>query len=396
MAETPIRPIRVASRKAAANEDVLIREAILGEANWGQYGHDALTNAAGGALAGGIAGAGIFSPEGAAIGAAGGAAFGIGSDMVKDAWYNTRSDVDKASWQAGDCQDRVEKLAGFLNKANPTLGQALTALGAQFKQFIDAYVQKKPGIDISKNMFSPTYVQPQQPAAPAPQAQYPQQAQQYAAPQAQYEQPQSVPYGHVASRSPKFVRLAQTPPNTQMPDAVQNLGASGAQMAVGAGAQNLVETGLKSAIGYAAEHPQSLLKGFGFNMIGTMGTDMALGGLERLTKGDRQMITEQVGDIQKVLTVVNGLSKNDPAVVGASEKMRDTLQEVVQMSQQADAQAAQPQPAQPQQQAPEQPQSAQPQQAQAPPTDAGQDAQPAAYQNGFIGAKSNMKSRRIG
>jgi len=151
-----IQPVRSATMQEIRE---MTREAgTMGEFNLGEYGHDVLTDAAAGAAGGAIA----TLPAGGA-GAVPGAIIGGLSGLVghglKDLWYATRSNEDKASWQAGDIQERLNTIAGIMDKHNPTLAKYLTGIGTEIKQYVDENIQKKessPSTDASNDVSEPT------------------------------------------------------------------------------------------------------------------------------------------------------------------------------------------------------------------------------------------------
>lgn len=126
--------------KMSPEEHKLIREAIRGEFEGGKYlrdiGTQALSGAAGGAMMGGA--------PGALAGAAGGAAWGLGSNAAADIWYQTRSNEEKAAWQAADIQAKLQQmgslLAGKIDDAQ--IKNIFDKLGMQYKNFIDVNVAK--------------------------------------------------------------------------------------------------------------------------------------------------------------------------------------------------------------------------------------------------------------
>ena len=141
---------------SSQREIEMMREAIRGEFEPGKYVRDIGVGAAAGAAGGAIAG-GVGALPGAAIGAA----WGLGSNAASDIWYQTRSDEDKASWQAGDLQERLEKMGGLLTgkTQSPEIGERLNQLGTQYKNYIDVIVQKTDNEEQKKiyeqNMFNP-------------------------------------------------------------------------------------------------------------------------------------------------------------------------------------------------------------------------------------------------
>lgn len=146
---------------SSQREIEMMREAIRGEFEPGKYVRDMGTGALSGAAGGAIAGGGIGSVPAAAVGAIGGAAWGLGSNAASDIWYQTRSDEDKASWQAGDLQEHLEKMGGLLTgkTQSPEIGAHLNQLGTQYKNYIDVIVQKTNNEEQKKmyeqNMFNP-------------------------------------------------------------------------------------------------------------------------------------------------------------------------------------------------------------------------------------------------
>lgn len=146
---------------SSQKEIEMMREAIRGDFEMGKYIRDMGTGALSGAAGGAVMGGGVGSVPAAAVGAISGAAWGLGSNATSDIWYQTRSDEDKASWQAGDLQERLEKMGGFLaNKTqSPEIGAELNKIGIQYKNYIDVVVQKSDNTDQKKmyeqNMFNP-------------------------------------------------------------------------------------------------------------------------------------------------------------------------------------------------------------------------------------------------
>lgn len=140
---------------SSQREIEMMREAIRGEFEPGKYVRDIGVGAAAGAAAG--AAGGVSALPGAAIGAA----WGLGSNAASDIWYQTRSDEDKASWQAGDLQEHLEKMGGLLTgkTQSPQIGERLNQLGMQYKNYIDVIVQKTDNEEQKKiyeqNMFNP-------------------------------------------------------------------------------------------------------------------------------------------------------------------------------------------------------------------------------------------------
>jgi hypothetical protein len=129
--------------------DFLYKEAIRGEMDWGGYGRTALEGGAGGAIGGALFG-GVGAVPGAAIGAAGNVAI----KGITDIWYNTRSNQDKASWQAGDLEERLNKLADLIQGQDSTLASVLKTLGNQYKEFVDGHIQGRKSENFQSNRFN--------------------------------------------------------------------------------------------------------------------------------------------------------------------------------------------------------------------------------------------------
>jgi hypothetical protein len=142
-------------------DKAMLREAIRGEFEGGKYLRDMGTGAAAGAATGAIAGAGVGSLPGAAVGAISGAAFGAGSNAVSDIAYQMYGNEGKAAWQAGDIQEKLEKMGGLIaGKIQfPEIGQLMNTLGTQYKNYIDVSVNKVDKEDQKKlyqqNIFNP-------------------------------------------------------------------------------------------------------------------------------------------------------------------------------------------------------------------------------------------------
>lgn len=146
---------------ASPEDREMMREAIRGEFEPGKYLRDMGTGAAAGAAGGAIAGGGVGSLPGAAVGAIGGAVFGLGSNAVSDIAYQMYGDEGKAAWQAGDIEDHLNKMGGWISgkTQDPTIGQFLSSLGASYKNYIDVSVNKAKSEDHMKgfkeNIFNP-------------------------------------------------------------------------------------------------------------------------------------------------------------------------------------------------------------------------------------------------
>ena len=297
--------------------DILYREAIRGEMDWGGYGRTALEGAAGGAVGGALFG-GVGAAPGAAIGAAGNVAI----KGITDLWYSTRSDEDKAAWQAGDLEEKLGKLAGLLQGQDPTLASMLTALGNQYKEFIDGHVQGRKSETFQQNRFNLT-------PEDMTQRFYEERAQLTG-----LRQPQ-------AAASSRFLRTATAPPSSQNyfstgPGGTAStpsqgygnnpaaaLGQFGTDMLTGVTGGNLGEYGVKKTV---ERLNPSLLKGvgslksMGVGLVGELGAGMILDGLESL-QGAQKLFENHAADVEKIITEVNRLTNNDPQVVAAGNQV---------------------------------------------------------------------------
>lgn len=157
-----IHPNTIYNSTSLSTQDKdMLREAVRGEFDGYKYLRDVGIGAAAGAAGGAVAGGGIGSLPAAAVGAIGGAAFGLGSNAVADIAYNVYDDEGKASWQASDMQERLEKLGGMLagKTKTPSIGQLLSGLGTQYKNFIDISLNKNVNEEQKKiyeqNLFNP-------------------------------------------------------------------------------------------------------------------------------------------------------------------------------------------------------------------------------------------------
>lgn len=117
--------------------------AIVGEANFGQYGRGALEGAAGG-LAGGAVGVGI------------GAASGAGYEIGKDIWHNTRSNQYKAAAYTNQLIEKVSSMAAQLNKFNPQAAALLTKYADDLNNYVKQNIYKGGGTALEKGISSIT------------------------------------------------------------------------------------------------------------------------------------------------------------------------------------------------------------------------------------------------
>ena len=153
-----------------------IREALRGDANWGDYLHNGLVGAGAGAAGGAaigaiggsvvpVAGTAVGAGAGALTGAIEGGIMGSAGAAVEDLWYNyAKSDEQKASWQAGDVEEALSHLGQmFLKSVDPKQGQssipmqmaqALVYYGQQYKQLVDGIMVPNSDTNLTSNAFN--------------------------------------------------------------------------------------------------------------------------------------------------------------------------------------------------------------------------------------------------
>lgn len=117
--------------------------AIVGEANFGQYGRAALEGAAGGVVGGGV-GMGI------------GAATGAGYEIGKDIWHNTRSNQYKAAAYTNQLIEKVSSMAAQLNKVNPQAAAMLSKYATDLDNYVKQNVYKGGGTALEKGISAIT------------------------------------------------------------------------------------------------------------------------------------------------------------------------------------------------------------------------------------------------
>lgn len=117
--------------------------AIVGEANFGQYGRGAIEGAAGG-LVGGAVGAGV------------GAATGAGYEIGKDIWHNTRSNQYKAAAYTNQLVEKVTSMAAQLNKVNPQAAALLSKYANDLNNYVKQKIYKGGGTALERGINSIT------------------------------------------------------------------------------------------------------------------------------------------------------------------------------------------------------------------------------------------------
>ena len=294
-----------------ANDD-MARLAIRGEMNWGQYLRDTGVGAASGAATGAFIGG-----VGAIPGAIGGAAFGLGSNLVTDIAYQMYGNDGKAAWQAGDLQERIEKMGDWLASKNKDAGNSLKMFGAQYKNYIDVAIRKKDDDESQKtykeNMFNPN-------------------TQKYK---------DYVKFLTTAqTKNNKFVRVAQDNGTTGL------VGGVGSSMVADMAMKNTLPPA-QQGITKSLLNPKNLMqgaKGLGAGMAVDFGLNWALDAIDRKITGDEAaMFRRELEDVRKIITEINRLTENDPNVVYAGNMLWTALDRANRLVFQAAEQQAQQQ-----------------------------------------------------
>jgi hypothetical protein len=143
-------------QKRATYNNKNTRLANIGEFNTGQYARDALIGAGTGAMAG-LAAGGVGAAPGAIIGAVGG---GLGSAAF-DIAYQFKNNYQKASWQAGEMEEKIKTLYDQIEKLNPQLATMLRKIAKDIKNEIEVRFEKKSGASY-KNEYDQATQQAQQ------------------------------------------------------------------------------------------------------------------------------------------------------------------------------------------------------------------------------------------
>ena len=127
-------------QKRATYNNKNTRLANIGEFNTGQYARDALIGAGTGAMAG-LAAGGVGAAPGAIIGAVGG---GLGSAAF-DIAYQFKNNYQKASWQAGEMEEKIKTLFDQIKDLNPQIASMLRKIAKDIKNEIEVRFEKKSG-----------------------------------------------------------------------------------------------------------------------------------------------------------------------------------------------------------------------------------------------------------
>jgi hypothetical protein len=143
------------TRKAYNNKNT--RVAVIGDAysNRGDYARQALVGAGSGALTGALAGTvvpGAGNLVGAGLGALTGGISGLVGAVAGDVVYQFKNNAQKASWNAGEMQDKLNTMAQQIQNINPQVATMLNKLGQDIKNTIEVTHEKKSGANM-KNSY---------------------------------------------------------------------------------------------------------------------------------------------------------------------------------------------------------------------------------------------------
>lgn len=258
------------------------REAIRGEFNAGEYLRDGFLGGVGGAFMG-------------LPGMAAGAAGGLATHGVQDLWYAAQSPENKASWQAGDLQTHINEIATQVQTVSPDLAAHLTKLGTDYKEFIDSYVQHNASVTPDVDNFF------------------------LAAPQVQ-RAASLVAWDGV--RRFRFARNTD-PFASGIGGVAKDFGIQSPGMAVQNNLEHLWNAG-------AGLKPAQL---FGKGLAGaalSFGANAAINGIDYKLQGPAGLVNGHLMDAKKIIQTVNGLTKNDPRVVDAGNRLWGELAKVAQ------------------------------------------------------------------
>jgi hypothetical protein len=127
------------SKKANRRKNYKI--AIVGEANWGSYGHQGLSGAAMGAAAGG-------GPWGAAIGGLGMAL----ADASKDVFHNLQSKEYQAAAYTHELVEKTESMVNQIAKYDALSATKLKNIVDDFDRYVRKYIYKEKEVEEPKNL----------------------------------------------------------------------------------------------------------------------------------------------------------------------------------------------------------------------------------------------------
>ena len=139
------------TRKAYNNK--INRIAVVGDfqGNLGDYARQTAIGAGSGALTGALAGTvvpGAGNVVGAGLGALTGGISGLVGAVAGDIAYQFKNNAQKASWNAGEMQEKLSTMADQIKQINPQVAIMLNKLGQDVKNYIEVTHEKKRGANM--------------------------------------------------------------------------------------------------------------------------------------------------------------------------------------------------------------------------------------------------------
>ncbi len=139
------------TRKAYNNK--INRIAVVGDfrGNLGDYARQTAIGAGSGALTGALAGTvvpGAGNVVGAGLGALTGGISGLVGAVAGDIAYQFKNNAQKASWNAGEMQEKLSTMADQIKQSNPQVAIMLNKLGQDVKNYIEVNHEKKRGANM--------------------------------------------------------------------------------------------------------------------------------------------------------------------------------------------------------------------------------------------------------
>ncbi len=152
------------TKKAYNNK--INRIAVVGDfrGNLGDYARQTAVGAGAGAVSGGLLGSVapvLGNIAGAGAGALIGGISGLAGAVAGDIAYQFKNNAQKASWNAGEMQEKLGTMADQIEKINPQVSMMLRKLGQDVKNYIEVNHEKKRGANM-KNSYDKDLQQMQQ------------------------------------------------------------------------------------------------------------------------------------------------------------------------------------------------------------------------------------------
>lgn len=139
------------TKKAYNNK--INRIAVVGDfgGNIGDYARQTAVGAGAGAVSGGLLGSVapvLGNIAGAGAGALIGGLSGLAGAVAGDIAYQFKNNAQKASWNAGEMQEKLSTMADQIEKINPQVSLMLRKLGKDVKNYIEVNHEKKRGANM--------------------------------------------------------------------------------------------------------------------------------------------------------------------------------------------------------------------------------------------------------